>query len=366
MERKLDEDLKELKKKIFEMISLVNDLIEKSITALNKKDEKLADEIEEKDMEVDNYENEIDKFCLELLVRYQPAACDLRYITSIMKINNDVERIGDLATTIAHKAKIIAKEAVIDVPENIDEIYKIIKKMIINITAALDEINSEKAKDTCKIDKLIDEMYVETFRQIIDLIVKSKVSVKAGIELILSTKYLERIADHLTNIAEDIVYMAEGELIKHKKMPQMDKIKVLFVCSHNSARSQMAEAYLNYFGGDAFIVESAGLEPGILNPYVVEVMKEDGIDISGNKTKSVFDFYKEGRLYNYVITVCDKETAERCPVFPGQAIKLNWSFPDPTHFTGTEQEILQQIRKLRDEIKIKIKEFLTFSLDVKS
>lgn len=217
MERQLDEDLKELKKKTFEMISLVNDLIEKSITALYKKNEKLADDIEMKDEEVDNYENEIDKFCLELLVRYQPAAIDLRYITSIMKINNDVERIGDLATTIAHKAKIISKEAVVDVPENINEIYKIIKKMIINVTAALDEINAEKAKEICKIDKLIDEMYVETFRQIIDLIVKSKLSVKAGIELILSIKYLERIADHITNMAEDIVYMAKGESIKHKK-----------------------------------------------------------------------------------------------------------------------------------------------------
>lgn len=145
----------------------------------------------------------------------------------------------------------------------------------------------------------------------------------------------------------------------------MDKIKVLFVCAHNSARSQMAEAYLNYLGGDRFIAESAGIEPGILNPYVVEVMKEDGIDISGNQTKSVFDFYKQGRLFDYVITVCDREAEEKCPVFPGITKRIHWEFPDPSKFTGSNEYIMEQVRKVRDEIKIKIKEFLTFSLDIK-
>ncbi|MCX8093250.1 MAG: arsenate reductase ArsC, partial [Candidatus Goldbacteria bacterium] len=131
-----------------------------------------------------------------------------------------------------------------------------------------------------------------------------------------------------------------------------------FVCVHNSARSQMAEAYLNHLAGDRFIAESAGLEPGVLNPYVVEVMKEDGIDISKNSTKSVFDFYKQGKLYSYVITVCDMEAAERCPVFPGITRQLHWSFPDPSKFKGTKEEILQQVRKVRDDIKSKIKEFI--------
>lgn len=354
MERKLDEELLQLKKKIFEMISLIDLLIEKSVNALISRDEKIADEIEKKDEEVDNFENEIDKYCLELLARYQPAAIDLRFITSIMKINNDVERIGDLATTIAHKTKIIIRHGVIEVPDNIFELKKIIQNMLKDVVKALTDFNSEKAIEICKTDRIIDKIYVETFRQIIDLIIKNKIAVKAGIELILIIKYLERIADHITNIAEDIVYMVKGESIKHKK----DKINVLFVCVHNSARSQMAEAYLNNLAGDRFFAESAGIEPGILNPYVVEVMKEDGIDISGNKTKSVFDFYKQGKIYSYVITVCDTEAAERCPVFPGGGKRLHWSFPDPSKFTGTKEEILENVRKIRDDIKNRIKEFI--------
>src|SRR3990167_1894983 len=97
----------------------------------------------------------------------------------------------------------------------------------------------------------------------------------------------------------------------------MDKKRVLFICVHNSARSQMAEAFLNQMAGDRFEVESAGLEPGKLNPLAIEVMKEAGIDISQNKTKSVFDFYGAGKKYDYVITVCDESQSGQCPVFPG-------------------------------------------------
>lgn len=97
----------------------------------------------------------------------------------------------------------------------------------------------------------------------------------------------------------------------------MNQTKVLFICVHNGARSQMAEAFLNKYGSNKFIAESAGLEPGTLNPIVVDAMKEIGIDISANETKGVFEFFKQGRRYNYVITVCDESNAERCPIFPG-------------------------------------------------
>ena len=137
----------------------------------------------------------------------------------------------------------------------------------------------------------------------------------------------------------------------------MTKTKVLFVCVHNSARSQMAEAFLNTLAGEHFYAESAGLEPGNLNPYVIQVMKEAGIEISNNKIDSVFDFFKEGRLYDYVITVCDAVKAEQCPVFPGLTLRLNWSFANPADFTGTDEEILAETRKVRDQIKRKIEKF---------
>lgn len=134
--------------------------------------------------------------------------------------------------------------------------------------------------------------------------------------------------------------------------------KVLFVCIHNSARSQMAEAFLNAYGGEQFKAESAGIEKGKLNPLVVASMLEAGIDISDNQTNEAFEFLKEGRKYDAVITVCDAANAERCPVFPGKVKRIAWSFTDPSRFEGTEAEKLQQISVVRDEIKEKVMAFI--------
>ena|ERR1051325_5032193 len=138
----------------------------------------------------------------------------------------------------------------------------------------------------------------------------------------------------------------------------MKPIKLLFVCVHNSARSQMAEAYLNHFGAGRFAAESAGLEPGGLNPRVVQVMKEDGIDIARNQTKSVSEMIRRGGLYRYVVTVCDETSAEKCPIFPGAAERLHWGFADPSSLTGSEAEKLDRTRAIRDEIKDKVKSWI--------
>jgi arsenate reductase len=133
------------------------------------------------------------------------------------------------------------------------------------------------------------------------------------------------------------------------------KKRVLFLCIHNSARSQMAAAFLARAAGDRFDVQSAGLEPGKLNPLVVTAMRDAGIDISRNGTQSVFDLYDSGQRFDYVISVCDAASAERCPIFPGVATRLNWSFADPSAFTGTDAERLAKTVAVRDEIRERVR-----------
>ena len=133
--------------------------------------------------------------------------------------------------------------------------------------------------------------------------------------------------------------------------------RVLFVCVENSNRSQMAEAFLNDICGEQFEAQSAGLEPGKLNPIVVETMQEIGIDISGNRTKAVSDMFKSGQLFEYVITVCDETSAEKCPIFPGPATRMHWSFLDPSQVQGSEAAKLEQVRAIRDEIRGKIEQW---------
>ena len=137
--------------------------------------------------------------------------------------------------------------------------------------------------------------------------------------------------------------------------------RVLFVCIHNSARSQMAEAFVNHLAGDRFEAESAGIEPGRINPIVVEAMREKGIDLAGRPTKSVDSMIARGPYFDYVITVCDETNAERCPVFPGEATRLHWPFADPSSFRGTDEERLARTRIVRDEIRRKVEDWIARS-----
>ena len=136
------------------------------------------------------------------------------------------------------------------------------------------------------------------------------------------------------------------------------KKNIIFICIHNSARSQMAEAYLKHFAGDRFNVWSAGLEPGKLNPIVVEAMALDGIDISRNSTNSVNEFVNGHIKFDYVITVCDETAAEKCPYFPRQGERFHWGFTDPSGLPGTYAEKFAATIKIRDQIKEKVKSFL--------
>ena len=120
----------------------------------------------------------------------------------------------------------------------------------------------------------------------------------------------------------------------------------------------MAEAFLNLAGGDRFEAESAGLEPGKINPLVVEVMREIGVDLSQKGTREVFEVYQRGKQYDYVVTVCDEASGERCPVFPGASARLHWNFEDPSSFTGSQKEKLAKTRMVRDQIRQRIALFI--------
>jgi arsenate reductase len=134
----------------------------------------------------------------------------------------------------------------------------------------------------------------------------------------------------------------------------MPKIRVMFICIHNSGRSQMGEAFLRHLAGERFEVHSAGLEAGRLNPLVVKAMAEKGIDMSGHYAKTAMEYLTRGEHFDYVITVCDETNAERCPVFPGRHQRIHWSFPDPSALQGSDEEKLAGIRPIRDAIEARI------------
>jgi len=136
----------------------------------------------------------------------------------------------------------------------------------------------------------------------------------------------------------------------------MDKIRVLFLCSGNSCRSQMAEAFLRKHAGDRFEVYSAGLEPKEIHPFTRVVMAEVGYDLQGHYSKTLAEFL--GKLhFGYLITVCDR-AEERCPIFPGMGVRLHWPFEDPAAFVGPEYDVLRKFRQVRDQIDVRVQAWI--------
>jgi phosphate transport system protein len=219
MERHFDEELNNLKKSILKMASLVDEAIGRSIKALIERNAEMAQSVEDDDNAIDMLEIEIDMLCLDLLARRQPIAIDLRFITSVMKINGDLERIGDLAANIGHKTKILIKypqlKPLIDVPK----MAELVRSMLKDAITALVGKNSEIARAITSRDSEVDNLYVQVFREILTYMMEDSENIKTGIEIILIAKHVERMADHITNVAEDIVYMVEGKTIKHKFEP---------------------------------------------------------------------------------------------------------------------------------------------------
>jgi len=136
----------------------------------------------------------------------------------------------------------------------------------------------------------------------------------------------------------------------------MEKPRVLFLCTGNSARSQMAEAFLRKYGGDQFEVHSAGLDPTVINPYTVKVLEEIGIDTSDQYAKSL-ETYLGKVHFSYLITVCSN-AEERCPIFPGMGTRIHWPFEDPAAFQGTDEEKTEKFREIRNQIEEKIKDWI--------
>jgi arsenate reductase len=137
---------------------------------------------------------------------------------------------------------------------------------------------------------------------------------------------------------------------------EMDKIRVLYLCTGNSARSQMAEAFLRKYAGDRFEVFSAGLEPSVINPFTIQVMDELGIDLSNQRSKSLLEYM--GKVhFGYMITVCDR-AEQKCPIFPGMGVRLHWPFEDPALAQGSDEHKLAVFRRVRDQIDAQVKAWL--------
>jgi len=215
MERHFDEELRDLKEKLIRMSSIVEEMIEKSITALKIRDEALLRQVFEKEKNVNMMQIEIDDMSLKLIALRQPAASDLRFIVSAIKINADLERIGDLAVNIAERGQDLLKEPTLKPLIDIPRMAEISQKMVKDSIDSFINRNSTLAREVCRRDDSVDNLNDQIFRELLTYMLQNAKNINRAIGLMLVARCLERIADHATNIGEDVYYIVEGKDIRH-------------------------------------------------------------------------------------------------------------------------------------------------------
>jgi phosphate transport system protein len=216
MSKHLETEIVKLKKKILAIGAVVEESLHKAVKALEERDEKLAKAVIDNDVEIDRMEVDMEEECLKVLALYQPVASDLRLIVSILKINSDLERIGDLAVNIAERAAFLSTEERINLPLDFRLMVEKTKTMLRKSLDALVEGNSSLAHEVRAADDEVDAINRQMYVQIQEAIKQHPEQVGPLIHLLSTSRHLERVADHATNIAEDVIYMIEGEIARHR------------------------------------------------------------------------------------------------------------------------------------------------------
>ena len=215
MERHFDEALRQLNQEILRMGGLVEEALARAAKALVDRDLKLAEAVIASDEAINMLEIEIDEHCLRLLALHQPAAADLRFITMALKINNDLERMGDQAVNIAERTVELLKEPLPKPLIDIPRMAVLAQQMVRDGLAAFVTRDAALARSVCQRDDEVDRLNAQVFQDLLTLMRQQPQTVAPGVDLILIGRHLERVADHATNIAEDVIYLAEGRTIKH-------------------------------------------------------------------------------------------------------------------------------------------------------
>jgi len=218
--KSLDDDLQLLRQRILRMGGMVEEATRNATAALTQRRTDLARRVLEADDSIDMVELDVDEECLRILALHQPVASDLRYITAVLKINNDLERIGDLACNMAERALDLAARDPLDLPLQFERMTEVVRVMLHDALDALVSRNSELARDVCARDRQVNEIHRENFSALQARMQADPASVERCVDLLSASRQLERIADQTTNIAEDVVFLVEGVVIRHRRAQQ--------------------------------------------------------------------------------------------------------------------------------------------------
>ncbi len=348
-DREYEQELHRLRQQLLLMGAKVEEMIASSMKSLVERDSELARRMIAADDKIDRLEVETDELCLRVLARRQPVASDLRFLTTSLKLVTDLERIGDLGVNICERVVELNEEPPLKPYVDLPKMSESARAMVREALDAFVASDVEKAQRVIAMDSAVDAYYGQIFRELLTYMMEDPKNIYRASRLQSIAKYLERIGDHATNLAEEVVFMVKGKDIRHggfEKEPARVTKGVLFLCVRNSSRSQMAEGFARQLLPPSIKVYSAGSKPGTVNPFAVRVMREVGIDISSQRAKGL----SEAPLneVDLVVTLCSEQV---CPTLPSGVRLDSWPMPDPAAAGGTEVQIEDAFRRVRDEIR---------------
>jgi len=217
MPKHLDLEIEKLKKQILSLAAFVEESVARSVAAINARDAEVGQQVIDFDSHIDSLEVEVEEECLKLLALHQPVAQDLRFIIACIRLNSDLERIGDLAVNIGERAVFLSSVAeVSEKPLDVGAMAKLVRSMLSEALNALVNLDAKLARRVCAMDDEADSMHRDTFRRVEEAVGRHPSEFATLTHYLSVSRYLERIADHATNIAEDVIYMVEGEIARHR------------------------------------------------------------------------------------------------------------------------------------------------------
>jgi phosphate transport system protein len=332
-EESLQRDIDRIRSKVAEMAKLAEGALEACVRALAGRDRQIAYSVILRDQRIDSLEKEIDRLCLEFIVRQQPVARHLRFAYVTIKINQEVERIGDYAESIAKQTLKLSNIQCAVPLERFRQIAGMSIPMLRDAVKAYLTENAELAAKVAETEEEVDGLKSVINSELIQLRQDNKIPLEALNPLMTIARRFERVSDQAKNICEETIYLATGEYQKHIGG---DTWRVLFVDEHNSCRSQMAEAVGNALNKPKFVFASAGLDPQPVDPTTVSFLKEKGIDMSRASSHRVESV---PNLESFQIIVALSPETKRA--FPAKAktVCLDWSVPDPSKVQGSAADV---------------------------
>ena len=349
LELSVQRDIDRIKTKVSEMSRLAEQALKDCLKILSDSNRQLAYAVILRDQNINAKEKEVDRLCLEFLVRQQPVALPLRFAYSTIKVNLEIERVGDYAESIARQTLRITENIDSKLKQGVIELGKLASGFFHDATHAFVNQNPELARKSIEIEQTVEALRTELNTQLKEMFNNSNISFDLLDTYMAIVRRFERVADQARNICMEVLYMCTGEYAKH---PGSEFFRVLFVDTHNSCSSQMAEAISQELKQQKFIFSSAGVEPTPVNRTTIEYMKSKGIDLSRTAPKAI---HQVPNLDHYqIIIALDEEASKAFPNCSPKIVFLDWPVDDPSKLQGTEEEQTQAYEKtyrfLKDQI----------------